>query len=277
MNEAQTIPDRQSKIADHHQGAPSEPTVVFVSDSHFHLKADAAERARLERFLELLELAQTADELVLLGDVFDFWFDYPHFRLKGYEPLLQGLDRVREAGTRIRFIGGNHDIWAADYFHRRYGTSPDGAPAVLQYGSRRVLLDHGDGLLKFDWAYNSFRAVVRTRAGIFLAKSLHPELLFALSTWLSGRSRAANRDEASQIERRAERWFQRQVAAPVGAESAPPWDLMLMGHVHHAFVLTAGRREFAALGGWFDPLSYGLLRDGRFELLEFGSAPRPQL
>jgi UDP-2,3-diacylglucosamine hydrolase len=269
MNDAQQQPDRALDSVSSSPLVNHEPTVIFVSDTHFHLEPDASEAERLEQFIRLLDYACGADELVLLGDIFDFWFDYRHFRLKGYDGLLQALDRVREAGTRIHFIGGNHDIWAAAYFHQRYGSSPDGASEIRTWGSRRVLLNHGDGLHKFDWAYNSFRAVVRTQLGIVLAKCLHPEMLFTLSTWLSGHSRGATRDEASKIQQRARRWFDRQ--------SEPPWDLLVMGHVHHGFLLDRDHRQLAALAGWFDPLSYGLLRNGQFQLLDFVRDPLPTL
>jgi UDP-2,3-diacylglucosamine hydrolase len=246
-----------------------EPSAIFVADTHFHLNPSEAEQKRLGHFLALLELAERADHLVLLGDIFDFWFDYPHFRLKGYEAVLQALDRVRAAGTTIHFIGGNHDIWAADYFHRRYGTSPQGETQVLPLGKRRILLTHGDGQLKFDWAYNTFRAMVRTKVGIVLAKSLHPEILYALSEWLSGKSRGANRDEAEAIVARARRWIARQPPAD--------WDLMIMGHVHHGFQVTSGNLTLASLAGWFEPLGYGLLQDGVFSLRDFATDPPPTL
>ena len=247
----------------------AQPTVIFVADSHFHLDPDAAERARLDNFLTLLRWAHRADHLVLLGDIFDFWFDYPHFRLKGYDGLLHALDEVREAGTRIHFIGGNHDIWAAGYLHQRYGSSPTGDTEIIDFGDRRVKLSHGDGLLKFDWAYNSFRAIVRTRAGIVLAKVLHPEILYALSVWLSGRSRSATRDEASRIEQNADKWLRRQ--------AAPDWDLIVTGHVHHPYVAEHGGRRLVLLPGWFDPPGYGLLKDGEFRLLEFDPDAPPGL
>ncbi|MFN2370339.1 MAG: UDP-2,3-diacylglucosamine diphosphatase [Candidatus Krumholzibacteriia bacterium] len=241
--------------------APNEQTALFVADAHFHLEPDPAEQRRVEAFLAFLETARAAADLVLLGDLFDFWFDYPHFRLKGYDDLLQALDRVRDAGCRLHFVGGNHDIWAAGYLHERYGTSPDGATAVLELGGRRVLVSHGDGLLSYDWAYNAFRALVRARPGVLLAKSLHPELLYALSTWLSGRSRAADRDEASRIVAKAQTWLDRQ--------RDPAWDLMVMGHVHHAFTVTSGGRSLTALAGWFDTLGYAVLQQGRLRLADF--------
>jgi len=243
------------------------PTALFVADAHFHLDPDPAERERLRAFLEFLEVARGADHLFLLGDIFDFWFDYPHFRLRGYDEILAGLDAVHAAGTRIRFVGGNHDVWASAFLHERYGSGRSGEDTVVELGGRRILLSHGDGLLAFDWAYNSFRAIVRARAGIVVAKSLHPEVLYRLSTWLSGRSRTATRDEAEKIVAKAQTWLDGQDGAA--------WDLMVMGHVHHAFEVASGPRRLAALAGWFEELGYGVLRDGRFRLADFRTDKDP--
>jgi len=246
-----------------------QPRVIFVADTHFHLEPDAAERERLDRFVELLDAARHVDHLVLLGDIFDFWFDYPHFRLRGYVRLLAALDAVRNAGTVLHFVGGNHDVWAAGYMAERYGCAVRGEAEIVAFGDRRVRLCHGDGLLKLDWAYNAFRALVRNRLGITAAKALHPEILFSLSTWLSGRSRAATRDEAATIERRAARWLRRH--------HDPAWDLMVMGHVHHGFTAEHAGATLAALPGWLGTLGYGLLEEGRFHLRDFtadGPPPR---
>lgn len=245
-----------------------QPTAIFVADCHFHLDPDSEEQKRVDRFCQLLELAREVDHLILLGDIFDFWFDYPHFRLRGFEPVLQALDQVKAAGTRIHFIGGNHDIWAAQYMHQRYGSSPDGETEILQLGSKRFLLTHGDGLLGYDWAYNTFRSIVRTRAGIVLAKSLHPEILYSISEWLSGTSRSANRDEAPQIEAKGKVWLEKN--------ASDDWDLMLMGHVHHPFTVTVGDRSLAALAGWFGTLGYAVWQDGQFRLLNFETDPLPR-
>jgi UDP-2,3-diacylglucosamine hydrolase len=253
---------------------PAQASALFVADTHFHLRPDAAELRRRDRFLELCELARRAGHLVLLGDLFDFWFDYPHFRLRGYEEVLQALDRVRAAGTRLHFVGGNHDVWAAPYMQERYGCGIRPPHSDLSAGGIRVRLCHGDGMFKLDWAYGAFRTVVRARAGIAVAKSLHPELLFALSTWLSGRSRCATRDEAAVIERRAAAWLATQ-APPPGI--APDWDLMVIGHVHHGFMAAAGGRRLAALPGWLGTLGYAVLRDGGLSLLDFDRDGPPDL
>lgn len=247
----------------------SAPTVLFVADSHFHLRPDAAERNRLERFLAFLRFSRRATDLVLLGDIFDFWFAYPHFRLDGYEELLLALDAVRDAGTRLHFVGGNHDIWATAYLRRRYGIAGDGEAVTLELGTLRVRLDHGDGLLARGVIYRSFRALVRRHGVVLCAKALHPELLYAFSTWLSGTSRMASRDEVSLIERRAREQL-------ITAGDAP-WDLLVIGHVHHPYVTTHAGRTLACLAGWLQTEGYGLLRDGRFDLLDFARDPLPDL
>lgn len=246
-----------------------QPTAIFVADSHFHLKPESAEQQRIRSFGELMTLAQKADHLFLLGDIFDFWFDYPHFRLRGYDEILYAIDQVKAAGTTIHFVGGNHDIWAARFLHERYGSSPDAEPFVVTFGDLRIKVCHGDGLLGFDWAYNTFRNIVRTRLGIVLAKSFHPEILYAFSTWLSGHSRGATRDEAGRIEEKAQTWIDNC--------KETDWDLMIMGHVHHRFEVRSQKQVLTALAGWFDHPGYGVLQDGQFKLLDFEKDPKPLL
>ncbi len=246
-----------------------QPTAIFVADSHFHLRPDAAEKRRVASFLTLLELSRSADHIILLGDIFDFWFDYPHFRLKGYDTILGALDAVHASGTRIHFVGGNHDIWAAAYLHERYGSEPGGESRTLPLGDLRVHLVHGDGMLAHDWIYSSFRGIVRSRLGIVLAKSLHPELLYHFCAWLSGKSRSATRNEATEIEAMAQHWL--------AVHPAVDWDLLVMGHMHHPLLLEHERRRLAMLGGWVGHLGYAVLQDGRFELREFDRDPLPQL
>ncbi len=107
------------------------PTAIFVADCHFHQTPQGSEVHRIEKFIEFLSMARKVDHLFLVGDIFDFWFDYPHFRLKGYDSILQGLDQVLQSGTKMHFIGGNHDIWASDYMHQRYGCDPTGGDGSL--------------------------------------------------------------------------------------------------------------------------------------------------
>ena len=232
-------------------------SVLFLGDTHFHVRRDRAEERRLARLIELLDRFRGIPHVVLLGDIFDFWFDYPHFMMKGYDSLLAALDRARAAGSRIHFIGGNHDIWAADFLHARLGTAADGGPVDLELDGIRVRCMHGDGLIGRNLLYGSFRKIVRHPAAIRLAKSLHPEALWALSSWLSANSRRCTRDEAATIECKAVQWLDRQ--------PDPPWDHLVIGHVHHTCTVSAGTRRLSCLGGWLDVLNYGLWLNGNLQ------------
>lgn len=241
---------------------------LFLADSHFHVERDPTEEQRYASFLDVLAAHEGVQDVVLMGDIFDFWFDYPHFYLKGYQLLLTALDRVVATGSRLHFIGGNHDIWAAGYLHRRYGTAREGGPLTLHLDGCRLRCTHGDGMLGREIVYRTFRAVVRHPAGVLLGKSLHPEVLFAFSTWLSGHSRHSTRDEAEGIERKARRWLARN--------RDTSWDHMLIGHVHHTYTCQHDGRSLTSLGGWFDRLHYGVWCDGRFQLRCWAEeVPRP--
>ena len=241
---------------------------LFLADSHFHVQRDAREAARMEQFITLLGHHAGVPDVVLMGDIFDFWFDYPHFVMKGYGALLDALDRTRAAGSRLHFVGGNHDIWAADFFHHRYGTAPGGGPVTLECDGRRVFCTHGDGLLARDILYRVFRRIVRHPAGVMLGKSLHPELLFAFSTWLSGTSRHSTRDEVDGIETKARRWLSRQ--------QDPPWDHLVMGHVHHTFTAEHAGRRLSTMGGWLDPLWYAVWQGGELRHLTMPETVTPE-
>jgi UDP-2,3-diacylglucosamine hydrolase len=234
-------------------------SAFFVGDAHFHVRPDRAEQARQARFLAFLAEARQVPHLVLLGDIFDFWFDYPHFLLRGYEPLLRGLDDLCASGTRLHFVGGNHDIWAAQYLHERYATEAGAGPLTLVLGATRIHCVHGDGMLGKELVYRGFRRLVRNPAAIGLAKALHPEGLFAFSSWLSGASRAATRDEADGIEAKAARYLERAVRV------TPAWDYLVMGHVHHAFRIARGPHTLLSLGGWLTPMNYGRFGSGVLE------------
>jgi UDP-2,3-diacylglucosamine hydrolase len=241
-------------------------SALFVGDTHFHTQPDRAEQVRQARFLEFLAEAREVEHLVLLGDIFDFWFDYPHFLLRGYEPLLRGLDGVREAGAHLHFVGGNHDIWAARYLHERYGTEAEAGPLTLAFDTTLVRCVHGDGMLGKELMYREFRSLVRSPAAIRFAKTLHPEALFAFSSWLSGTSRAANRDEADGIEIKAAHYLEQAV------QENPAWELLVMGHVHHPFRIDRGPHTLLSLGGWLTPLNYGRFAGGVLEHAAYAPA-----
>lgn len=235
-------------------------SVYFTSDHHFGAGPD--QPARVERFVRWLDGLQDAERVYLLGDVFDFWLDYPTYMPKIHMEVLYGLSRLRDRGTELVFVGGNHDVWCEDFFRDTLGIEAVESGSVVELQGRRLRLDHGDGLLGGDRAYAVFRAVVRHPLPVFLAKAIHPELLHAFADWLSRNSRKRYRGSETEIRARIDRY----------ARSHPQTDCdhLVVGHIHLPVQIDYGSWTFTCLGDWVKHFTAARLRDGELVLLHAG-------
>ncbi len=234
-------------------------TVHFASDTHFGAGTPSSEARRRARFLHWLENLPDGSELILLGDIFDFWLDYPTFMPKTHLEILYGLRKLQDRGVRISFVGGNHDIWCARYLEQSLGIPSLENGTVLERQGRRLRLDHGDGVLTGDIFYKSFRAAVRNPLLVFLAKALHPEILQWIAQRISNTSRKKKRGDRATLTRAIARYAQRHDHGDV--------DYLVIGHVHHPRVVDCGRWTFVCLGDWITHFSFGRLQGGVFQLL----------
>ncbi|MDX2285290.1 MAG: UDP-2,3-diacylglucosamine diphosphatase [Bacteroidia bacterium] len=160
--------------------------IFFISD--FHLGAPDPERSLLrERHVArwIREVACEASDLYLLGDIFDFWFEYRHAVPKGYTRLLGELARFADEGGRIHLFPGNHDLWYRDYFTRQFGAVYYPGPIVREFFGRHYFIAHGDGLGPGDSGYKLMRRVVTHPVSKRLFRLLHPDLGIGLALWLS--------------------------------------------------------------------------------------------
>jgi UDP-2,3-diacylglucosamine hydrolase len=240
-------------------------SVYFASDTHFGAGSAPDQRRRVDRFLAWLEDLPDGAELYLLGDIFDFWLDYPTFMPKTHLEILYGLRRLQDRQGRIRFVGGNHDIWCARYLEDSLGIPSLPCGAVVEHQGVRLRLHHGDGLLGGDLFYEIFRAAVRNPLLVFVAKSLHPEILNWLAGRLSETSRKKDRGDEARLRGKIEAYGRRHDHSDV--------DLLVIGHIHHPCIVPFERWSFACLGDWVASYTYGRLRDGRFEVLPVEERP----
>lgn len=235
-------------------------TVHFASDTHFGAGSAQSQARREARFVAWLDGLSAGDELYLLGDIFDFWLDYPNYMPKGSLDVLYGLRRVLDRGIPVRFVGGNHDIWCARYLEQSLGIPTLECGTVVEHQGVRLRLDHGDGLLSGDRLYSLFRAAVRNPVLVFLAKSLHPELLHAFATWLSKTSRESHEDSEAEIRQLIQRYGESHDHGDV--------DHLVVGHIHLPHQQRFGDWTFTCLGDWVAHSTVGRLQDGRLEVVE---------
>ena len=128
--------------------------VYFASDFHFGIPDRHRSRAREDLFVKWLDMASgDASEIFLMGDLFDFWFEYRHVIFSGYFDVLRAFADLRDAGVTLHFVCGNHDFWAGRFLENDLDFHIYRDPVTIEFGKRRVLLAHGDGLNKKDWGY----------------------------------------------------------------------------------------------------------------------------
>src|SRR5258705_6467505 len=206
----------------------SVPTAVFMSDAHLGIDPKQREVAREARLLDFLyALPGRAESLFVVGDLFEFWFEYRTAIPRRYFELLRALKHVREQGVEITCLAGNHDFWLGHFLHDELGIRTAEGPVTTTLQGRRIWLHHGDGLLGGDLGYKVLKRIVRSPTSIALYRWLHPDLGIPLAHWAAHRSRMSRGIKPLDGERLFE-----GVAAPRFAEG---YDAVMIGHFHHVY------------------------------------------
>jgi len=239
--------------------APPEGATLFLSDVHLGSGRPEEDAARAERLLTFLDRhGRTARRLFVLGDLFDFWFDYRHAIPKAHVRVAARLGTLVESGVEVTFFGGNHDFWAGPFLAETFGVTAFDRPATLPIDGRNVALMHGDGLARGDAGYKALKGMLRNRWTIGAYRALHPDFGIPFALWVSSQSRHS-RDEA-KVDRE---WLYRQLALPRFAEGA---DAAITGHYHHPTHFRREGRDFLVLGDWVMHSTFASLSEGTFAL-----------
>lgn len=238
---------------------PAGDEALFVSDVHLGSGESSGDRDREARFLSFLDArARGARRLFILGDLFDFWFEYGHAMPRRHLAVVRRLADLAEAGVELTYFGGNHDWWAGTFMRGELGAAVFDDPARVDVAGRKLWLMHGDGQARGDLGYKLLKGVLRNRLAIAAYRAIHPDLGIPFAHAVSRLSRA-NRDE-SRVDRE---WLYRQLAVP-------RWPLgvdgVLSGHYHHPTHFRRDGRDFLILGDWIGNFTFASLNGGRFAL-----------
>jgi UDP-2,3-diacylglucosamine hydrolase len=233
-------------------------SIFFISDTHFQYhRIEKKEMIKKEKFLRFLKEIRGASRLYLVGDIFDFWFEYKNTIPKHYWDILYNLRTLREEGTSIHITGGNHDFWLGSFIEEEMGFEilPEISTHKLQ--GKTVTISHGDMLMPGDLKYKILKRVIRGRLAIRLAKMLHPDLLFRFAGWFSSTSKDFTEGKTESCANRL---------AELAEDSFFKWgnDSFVMGHVHKPLLKHLGNKIFVILGDWENHFSYLRLKDGEF-------------
>ena len=226
---------------------------IFTSDVHLGLDvADpAAREARFVAFLKSIPADRT-EALYLLGDIWDFWYEYKHVVPKGYVKVFAVITELIEAGVKVYFFPGNHDIWVYHYFESLGMTVVRDRWLIKEIGGKTFCLGHGDGLGHGMTGYKFMRAIFHGRFFQVLFSTLHPRIAFGIGRTWSKRSRLAKR----------EKYVFKGESEPLygwaeGLSSGQKIDYCIFGHYHCPYraSLSTGA-ELLILDDWMEGAPY---------------------
>lgn len=215
----------------------------FVSDVHLGLRVaePAVREARFVSFLKEIPAGET-EALYLLGDIWDFWYEYRDVVPKGYTRVFATLQDLMDAGVKVYFFEGNHDIWTYSYFEE-LGMVKLVQPQVVRIGRRSFCLGHGDGLGPGMWGYKLMRSAFHNRFLQRCFSTLHPRIAFSLGNGWSRDSRLAK--NIGYVFKGEDEPLYRFCAS-----FKEPVDYFIFGHYHCSVSLPVGTGRLLILQDW---------------------------
>ncbi|MBM3287887.1 MAG: UDP-2,3-diacylglucosamine diphosphatase [Candidatus Eisenbacteria bacterium] len=231
--------------------------VVFISDAHLGASAGPPERAAwLVRFLE--SLRGRIGGLLIVGDLFDFWFEYRHAIPKGHFRVCRAIADIAREGVPCLYFGGNHDFWAGTYLEEEIGLSVAQEPRSIEVQGRRVYVAHGDGLGKGDGGYKLLKTILRNRLCIALYRGVHPDIGIPFAYRVSAVSRRHTEPREVLLPK-----LVRDIAGPALRGGH---DAVVIGHIHDPAHVRLPEGEFFVIGDWIENFTYLEMVEGRISL-----------
>lgn len=234
---------------------PAGKKVYFLSD--FHLGAPNASESLLREkkivsFLQ--EIRRDAAEIFIVGDLFDFWYEYRQVVPKGYVRILGEMAAITDAGIPMHFFVGNHDMWMKDYFQKELNIPVYFEPAEFDYNGRKFLVGHGDGLGPGDHGYKMLKKIFRNPFCKWLFGVLPPVIGVGIANYSSRRSRAVTGSNDGQFLGEDREWLIQYCKEVLKTKK---YDYLVFGHRHLPidFTLQPGSR-YINLGDWIRYYTY---------------------
>jgi UDP-2,3-diacylglucosamine hydrolase len=241
--------------------------IYFVSDVHLGAPALKNNNEREILFANWLdEIKDDVAELYLMGDIFDFWWDYKKVVPRGFTRIFGRLAELVDRGIPVHFFVGNHDLWAFDYFQEELGVTIHQNEIIKEIAGKKFLLAHGDGLDASDKGYIFLKKLFTNKTLQWLFSRLHPNFALTVAHNWSKSSRLAkiNIEEEFEVNKEgmykfAENFLKQEFV-----------DYFIFGHRHKMVNSRIGEEShFVLLGDWIGYFSYGVFDGEKFELKRY--------
>lgn len=240
--------------------------LFFASDFHFGVPDYQSSREREDRVVRWLDqIKSEASEIYLIGDVFDFWFEYSAVIPKGFIRFQGKVAELVDAGIKITFFKGNHDMWMFDYFKKELGVQIISDELIFEREGKKFYLHHGDGLGPGDSKYKLLKKIFRSSFCQWLFACIHPNLGIGLANRWSRKSRLQN-NKKEEFRDISEEWLATYCKQIL---QSTHYDYLIFGHRHLPLDIRFGNSRYINLGEWINFNSYAVFDGENLELKYF--------
>lgn len=231
--------------------------IYFLSDFHLGSPDHESSLIREKRLVKFLdETKNDAEVIFILGDLFDFWYEYKKVVPKGFVRILGKLAELTDSGITIYFFVGNHDMWMNGYFEKELNIEVFHDPKEFEFNGKKFLIGHGDGLGPGDHRYKMMKKVFRSRFSQTLFGMLHPSAGIGIADYFSRKSRAATGSEDEQFLGDDKEWL---IIYAKDVLKNKPIDYFIFGHRHLPIEYKLNDKSvYINLGDWIKYFSYAV-------------------
>lgn len=254
--------------------------VYFLSDAHLGSRALEHKRTHERRLVNFLDaIKNEAAAIYLLGDIFDYWYEYKHVVPKGFTRLLGKISELTDMGVEVHFFIGNHDIWCKDYFVEECGMILHKRPITIEIYGKEFFLAHGDGLGDNSMGFKILRSLFHSKTMQTLFSAIHPRWTMELGLNWSKHSRLS-RENGKEDDYKGEDNEPLILFTKEYLKTHPDINYFIYGHRHIMLDLMISRSSrVVILGDWINYFSYAVFDGENLYLDQFveGDTDRPIL
>jgi UDP-2,3-diacylglucosamine hydrolase len=242
--------------------------IYFASDQHFGAPTPELSFPREQKFINWLdEIKQDAAAIFLLGDLFDFWFEYKTVVPKGFIRVLGKLAEIKDAGIPVYFFVGNHDLWMDNYFEKELNIPVYFDNQEFTFNGKTFLIGHGDGKGPGDLGYKRMKKVFTNPISKWLFRWLHPDIGVKLAHYLSVKNKLISGAEDVKFLGEENEWLVQYAKRKLETKH---YDFFVFGHRHLPMTIDVSEKsKYINLGDWIGYFTYGVFNGATFELKEY--------
>lgn len=243
----------------------SRDKIYFASDLHLGLPGYAESRDREKLFVKWLdEIKHDAQKIFLLGDIFDFWFEWKKVVPRGFTRFLGKIAELSDSGIEIHFFIGNHDVWMFDYLQEELNVIIHREPFTLQADNTKMYLAHGDGLGPGDGGYKMLKRIFHNKILQWLFARVHPNC----AVWIANRWSVSSRySQEKPVSFGKKEWLYQHAESVLEKEH---FNYFIFGHRHIPEIIEMEKEaRYVNLGDWISCNTYAVYHNNNVELKSY--------